>query len=333
AKVCEPEHIIPERFFSAVSLCSRWSVSVVSFPSFKGKHEYCQRNNFIQSLELSDGEELTNLYSLGHWTTDGIDATGFEGSTIYSTITLIENSISGTLNFTLFNPEGEIIPLKTSLPIHLTYTDLSSYTLLDPTPDSPGLYSSEITLDPSVYGSDLEGIWTAFVYWNNGTEIGIYSQPVYIQAPTFFQVEWEEIPDNNNWINNVTQTIVRQNGDELFINSSYYKLSEPFFTSYGEIIENTTIGYQTSWGDDGNLTSNNDFHSITFDDNITTRSYTIELTTASILLENHHVVLKLEIFNVFSVEPIETSIETNSTEDLVLSFRLINETDIDWNPM
>ncbi|GAH80922.1 unnamed protein product, partial [marine sediment metagenome] len=117
------------------------------------------------------------------------------------------------------------------------------------------------------------------------------------------------------------------------INSSYYKLSEPFFTSYGEIIENTTIGYQTSWGDDGNLTSNNDFHSITFDDNITARSYTIELTTASILLENHHVVLKLEIFNVFSVEPIETSIETNSTEDLVLSFRLINETDIDRNPM
>jgi len=289
--------------------------------------------NFIQSLELSDGEELTNLYSLGHWTTDGINATGFEGSTIYSTITLIENSISGTLNYTLFNPEGEIITLKTSLPTNLTYTDLSSYTLLDPTPDSPGLYSSEITFDPSVYGSDLEGIWTAFVYWNNGTEIGIYSQPVYIQSPTSLNIEWEEIPDNSNWINNVTQTIVRQNGDELLINSSYYKLSEPFFTSYGEIIENTTIKYQTSWGESGNLTSSNDFHSITFDNNITARSYTIELTTTGILLENHHVVLNLEIFNVFSVEPIETSIETNSTEDLVLSFRLINETDTDRNPM
>ncbi len=290
-------------------------------------------SNFIQSLELSDGEEQTNLYSLGHWTTDGINATGYEGSTIYSTITLIENSISGTLNFTLFNPDGEIIPLKTSLPTNLTYTDLSSYTLLDSTQDSPGVYSSEITLDPSVYGSDLEGIWTALVYWNNGTEIGIFSQTVYVQASTHFNVEWEEIPDNTNWINNVTQTIVRQNGDELFINSSYYKLSEPFFTSYGEIIENTTIEYQTSWGDAGNLTSSDNYHSITFDDNITARSYTIELTTTNILLENHHVVLNLEIFNVFSVEPIETSIETNTTEDLVLSFRLINETDTNRNPM
>ncbi|MCK5304923.1 MAG: hypothetical protein KAJ72_06715, partial [Candidatus Heimdallarchaeota archaeon] len=274
-----------------------------------------------------------NLYSLGYWTSDGVNATGYEGSTIYSTITLIENSISGVLNFTLFNSEGEIITLKTSLPTNLTYTDLSSYTLLDPTQVSPGVYSSEITLDPSVYASDLEGIWTAFVYWNNGTEIGIYSQPVYIQAPTFFHVEWEEIPENTNWINNVTQTIVRQNGDELLINSSYYKLSEPFFNSYGEIIENTTIVYQTSWGDTGNLTSNNNYHSITFDNNITARSYTIELTTAGILLENHQVVLNLEIFNIFSVEPIETSLETNSTEDLVLSFRLINETDTDRNPM
>jgi hypothetical protein len=289
--------------------------------------------NFIQSLELSNEEEPTNLFSLGHWTTDGINATGYEGSTIYSTITLIENTISGTLNFTLFNPDGEIIALKTSLPINLTYTDLSPYTLLDFTPDGPGLYSSEITLDPSVYGSDPEGIWTAFVYWNNGTEIGIYSQPIYVQASTYFNVEWEEIPDNSNWVSNVTQTIVRQNGDELFINSSYYKLSEPFFTSYGEIIENTTIEYQTSWGDNGNLTSNNDFHSITFDDNITARSYTIELTTTSILLENHHVILNLEIFNIFSVEPIETSIESNSTEDLIISFRLINETDADRNPM
>ncbi|MCK4973532.1 MAG: hypothetical protein KAS52_09430, partial [Candidatus Heimdallarchaeota archaeon] len=259
--------------------------------------------NFIQSLELSNGEELTNLYSLGHWTTDGINATGFEGSTIYSTITLIENAISGTLNFTLFNPDGEIIPLKTSLPTNLSYSDLFSYTLLNPTPDGPGLYSSEITLDPSVYGSDLEGIWTAFVYWNNGTEIGIFSQPIYIQALTYLNVEWEEIPENGNWISNVTQTIVRQNGDELFINSSFYKLSEPFFTSYGEIIENTTIGYQTRWGDTGNLTSINDFHSVSFDDNITARSYIIELTTTGILLENHQVVLNLEIFNVFSIEP------------------------------
>ncbi|MHA1201852.1 MAG: hypothetical protein ACTSQ4_04955 [Candidatus Heimdallarchaeaceae archaeon] len=289
--------------------------------------------NFIQSLELSDGEELTNMYSLGHWTTDGINATGYEGSTIYSTITLIENSISGTLNFTLFNPEGEIITLKTSLPTNLTYSDLSSYALLDPTPDSPGVYTSEITLDPSVYGSDPEGIWTVFVYWNNGTEIGIYSQPVYIQSLTYLNIEWEEIPDNSNWINNVTQTIVRQNGDELLINSSYYKLSEPFFTNYGEIIENTTIVYQTSWGESGNLTSTNNFHSIIFDDNITAHSYTIELTTTGTLLEYHLVILNLEIFNVFSVEPIETSLESNSTEDLVLSFRLINETDADRDPM
>ncbi|MHA1802168.1 MAG: hypothetical protein ACTSWJ_10565 [Candidatus Heimdallarchaeaceae archaeon] len=283
--------------------------------------------NFIQSLELSDGEELTNLYSLGHWTTDGIDATGYEGSTIYSTITLIENSISGTLNFSLFNPEGEIIPLKTSLPINLTYNDLSSYTLLNPTPDSPGLYSSEITLDPSVYGSDLEGIWTAFVCWENGSEVGIFSQQVYIQALTNFHVEWEEIPANNNWINDVNQAIVRQNGHELYLNSSYYKLSEPFFTSYGKLIENTTIGYLTSWGDSGNLTSYDDIHNITFNINITAHSYTIELTTAGILLENHHVELNLEVFNVFSVEIIQTSLEANDSDDLFLSFRLINETD------
>ncbi|MCK5141846.1 MAG: hypothetical protein KAQ70_06600, partial [Candidatus Heimdallarchaeota archaeon] len=39
------------------------------------------------------------------------------------------------------------------------------------------------------------------------------------------------------------------------------------------------------------------------------------------------------IFNVFSIEPIQTSIESNSTDDLVISFRLINETDTDRNPM
>ncbi|MBY9002250.1 MAG: hypothetical protein KGD64_15120, partial [Candidatus Heimdallarchaeota archaeon] len=41
----------------------------------------------------------------------------------------------------------------------------------------------------------------------------------------------------------------------------------------------------------------------------------------------------LEIFNVFSIEPLHTSIENNSTDDLILSFRLINETDTNRNPM
>ncbi len=289
--------------------------------------------NYIQNLDLSDGEISTDFFTLGYWTTDSVTSTGHEGSTIYSSITLLEATATGTLNFTLFNPEGNIIPVKTGLPANLTFTDLTEYTIIEPTADSPGLFTSEITLDPSVYGSDSEGIWTVFVYWNNGTEVGLFSVPVYIQSSTYFNVEWEEIPTYNNWINDTNQLIVRQNGDELVLNTSYYKLSEPFFTGNGKLIEDTNITFTASWGESGVLLNENDYHLLSYQTNLTANTYSIGLSTNGVLLENHYVNLDLQVFNIFSIEVIESSIESNSTDDLKLSFRLINETDTNRNPM
>ncbi len=288
---------------------------------------YTSSPNYVQQLTLSDGSELTEEFTLGYWTNDGINAYGYEGDTIFATLNIKNNEISGVTNFTLFNPVGSILPIKTSFPSNLSYTDSSSYSHSGITSSGLGIFTSDISLDPSVYGSDPVGYWTAFVFWENGTEIGIYSIRISVHASIIFNASWETLPSNDIWTNDDSQTILRRNGDALNVKASFFSNSEPFFTEFGSPVENASIGYLTSWNLEGYL----DEYPLEFSGAIPILT-TAGLRTVTLVLNDswsiqEMVDIQIEIFNVYSILPVQQSIETNTSEEVILAFSVINETD------
>ena len=283
--------------------------------------------NYIQNLVLSDDFGPTSQFHLGYWTNDQLNAYGFEGDTIYSSVSIKNSEDTGIANFTLFDPEGNIIPTKLSLPANLTYIDTTSYSISEITSSGSGLFDSEITLDPSVYGSDSAGYWTFYVFWENNSEIGIFSKKISIQSSIIFNASWETLPYNDIWTNDDSQIILRMNGDSLKVKASYFSNSEPFFTEFGIPIENATIGYLTSW----NLEDYLDEFPSQFSGEIPILT-TAGLRFVTLLVNDTYsiqdmVTIPIQVFNQYSISPINQNIETNTSEEVPLEFRVINETD------
>jgi hypothetical protein len=283
--------------------------------------------NYIQDITLLKDGSTSSYYYLGYWTNDGETAFGYPGSIITADVDINNNVVTGEMNFTIFNPNGSLLPLKTSLPSNLSYVDTSMYTQSGITYSSPGVFTSSITFDPSVYGSDDHGSWSAFVFWNNGTEVGIFSKEISVQYATRFNLSWEAIPGSSQWSSNNGESILRKNGDALNLRAIYSSISEPYFNEYGHIIPDSNITYSTSWGMSGNFSNNYPNYNLTFAAYVTAGMYSIDVETHNGFCESHSLSVDLEIFNTYRIEPLESYVEVNSTDNLVLAFSMINETD------
>ncbi len=283
--------------------------------------------NYIQNLNLIRDSLPSQYYYLGYWTNDGETAFGHPGSTITADLTISNAVTTGEMNFTVCNPDGILLPLKSSLPANLSYVDTTEYTQSGITYSSPGIFTSSITFDPSVYGTEVVGTWSAFIYWNNGTEVGIFSKEIYVQCATRFNISWEETPGNNQWLSDTEGSILRKNGDLLNLRATYSSISEPYFDEYGLSIPNSNITYSTSWGLSGNFSSNYPNYNLTFIASATAGMHSIDVNTYDSFCEPHSHSLDIEIFNIYRIEPRETDIKVNSTDNLVIAFSMINETD------
>ncbi|MHA1400293.1 MAG: hypothetical protein ACTSQE_08085 [Candidatus Heimdallarchaeaceae archaeon] len=286
--------------------------------------------NYIQQVTLLEGTQSTDRFLLGYWTANGTHATGYNGSTLTSEVYVKNdgagtptNELTGTMNFTLFNRTGHIIPKKSSLASNLIFNDYTFYTLGGLVNDSAGFYSNDIIFDPSVDESDLPGFWTALVYWNNGTEVGIYSLRIVVQTQTIFNIEWEITPNSNTW---TTNDITRKSGDSILINSTYYNITEPFFSGLGNPIPDATVSYSTSWGVNNNL---NDYHPIyngSIPVGLDVGDYTIDFVATGSFLENHTSNFNLNVFYESDIIPQYTSFTTNYTNDAIYVFEFRNVT-------
>ncbi|MCE7748100.1 MAG: hypothetical protein GPJ51_06865 [Candidatus Heimdallarchaeota archaeon] len=283
--------------------------------------------NYVQQLTLSDDSGPASIFSLGYWTTDTIDAFGNEGSTVNFEINVQNNEDTGSTNVTLFDPNGNILPQKIALPSNLTYIDISSYTKNGILSSGSGLYASSLTFDPSAYGSDIAGEWTAFVYWTNGTQSGLFAKKIFVEAEIVFNPSWETLPNSDVWTYITSNTILRMNGDSLRARSDFYSISEPFFGSMGQALVNATVSYTTSWGLSGNFSENGVLFNSTVPISVDAGFHTITLDASSSQSKSSKIQLNLEVFNLFSLVVDQASIEINSTDEAVLRFKLLNMTD------
>jgi hypothetical protein len=283
--------------------------------------------NYIEQLILSEESVPAEYYSLGYWTNDGFTAYGNEGSIVEFETHILNAEDTGSMNITLFDPNGKIIPLKTSLDTNLSYTDSTLYTKNGIISSGSGIFNSDLTFDPSVYGSDAAGQWTAFVYWSNGTQVGLFAKTICVEPEIVFEPSWETIPNSDAWTTTLSVTILRINGDSLRLRSDFYSISEPFLTPKGSSLLNSTVSYLTSWG----LSSDFSQNGVTFNTTIPTgvnaglHSITLEANSSQCRLQS--VELDLEIVNQFNLIPETASIEINSTDEAVLRFQLVNMTD------
>ncbi|MHA1156403.1 MAG: hypothetical protein ACTSQK_09870, partial [Candidatus Heimdallarchaeota archaeon] len=283
--------------------------------------------NYIQQLILSDDSGPANIFSLGYWTTDTIDAYGNEGSTVNFEINVQNNEDTGSLNVTLFDPYGNILPQKISLPSNLSYIDNSTYTKNGILSSGSGIYISSLIFDPSVYGSDITGEWTAFVYWTNGTQVGLFAKKIFVESTIVFNPSWETLPNNDVWTYITSNTILRMNGDSLRKRSDFYSISEPFFSSMGHALVNATVSYTTSWGLSGNFSENGVFFNSSVPISVDAGFHTISLDASSSQSKSRKIQLNLEVFNQFLLVVDQDTIEINSTDEAEIRFKLLNMTD------
>ena len=283
--------------------------------------------NYIDQLIVSDETGPTNLFSLGYWTTDGDNATGTEGSTATFEANILNNEDSGSMNITLFDTNGAIIPQKVSLDDNLTYLDTSLYTESGITTSGSGLFTSDLTFDPSVYGTDTPGEWTAYVYWTNGTQVGLSTQTICVEPTVIFTPSWETIPDSDAWTYTLSVNIPRINGDLLRLRTDFYSTSEPFFESVGHELVNSSVSYAASWGSNGNFTQNGILFNSAIPISVNSGNHTIDIDAFSAHCKSRSTQLNLEVFNEISLVPEQDTIEINSTDEAILRFQLLNMTD------
>lgn len=291
--------------------------------------------NYLSDLELLDDTTPTERFFLGYWIGGATDSTGFVGSKIVAN-TLVQgdgggtpyNETTGSLNYTLYDINGNIIPLKSSLPANLIYTDTTSYTLSGITQVSAGFYTPEIYFDPSASGSDLPGFWTAAVFWQNGTEVGFYSQRIVVQTQTELVLEWEEEPLIDNWI---TTDISRKGLDSILVRGSYYNISEPYTIGTKNLIPSVAVSYtvhNATWNKNDVF---NDYApdyntSILIDANIDVGTYTVDFLGTGAFLENNSTSFTLTVFYELSLVPEYTNYQTNYTNNVLYYLNLYDVT-------
>ncbi len=283
--------------------------------------------NYISHLDFYDDRGEDNNFALGYWFTNGTHAIGKKGSRIIIDVAITGELISGSLNFTLFNSSGQIIPLKSSLPSNIVYSDETSYTTVGEINVTTSLFAASISLDPSVYGSDQPGYWTIFIYWTNGTEIGFFTKKVVINTSTQFDIKWEVLPCCDNWINYTLTKVVRFSGDSLKVVANYYKVSEPFFSGNGHVIENASISYLTSWRTCGCLSKISSQYCEEIKVNSSFSNQSIEIFFTGSFLQEHIIEIDLVVFHKYKIEVSYVNIETNPANDVICSFQMINITD------
>ncbi len=284
--------------------------------------------NYLYDYTLTDGFFETTIFNLGYWTYNTTHAIGYEGSTVSVDILIKDCTLAdittGELNFTIYNSTGEVIPFKTSIYANLSYTDTSNYTILSTTQTSAGLYEVNTTFDPSVYGTDVEGYWTAVYYWNNGTEVGFFSKRITVIKDTEAIFEWEELPANGEWFNNSLQDIRRINGHDISIRVVYYHLSDPFFTGYGTLISGGEVFFSTSWGDSGNLVFDSPYYEYSIPTDFPPSDHFIYIEAMGQFLENHTINFVVKILHQFTIENLQTVYYTNYTNEAIIEFRVLD---------
>ncbi len=283
--------------------------------------------NYISQLDFYDDKGEDKNFALGKWFTNGTHAIGEKGSSVFIEVEIIEMLISGSLNFTLFNSTGQIIPLKNSLPSNIVYSDETSYTTIGEINVTTSLFTASITLDPSVYGSDQPGYWTIYIYWTNGTEIGFLTKKVAINTSTLFNIEWEVLPGFDDWTNDTSTKVIRYTGDDLKVVASYYKVSEPFFNDNGHVIENASIRYVTSWRTCGSLCNISSHYHEEIKVNSSFSNQSIEILFTGSFLQEHIIEIDLVVFYKYKIEVSHIDIETDPANDVICSFQMINITD------
>ncbi len=290
--------------------------------------------NYVNQLELYEGAIETERFFLGFWTANSTHSVGHVGSNVTAE-TLVKggggtpyDETTGSLNYTLYDINGQIIPNKGTLAGSTIYTDLTSYTLAGITNTSAGYFDPTITLDPSNSGTDLPGFWTASVFWKNGTEAGFYSLRLVVQTQTVFDTEWEEMPGNNNWI---TSDITRKGLDSIDIRTYYYNVSEPYTTGTRHIIPDATVSYDFhngSWSDIGSLNDYAPLYNLSYNlaANVAVGVYTFDLLATGAFLENLTASFDVTVFYELSINPQYSSYQTNYTNNAIYLLALFDET-------
>ncbi|MCG3219911.1 MAG: hypothetical protein H7641_00895, partial [Candidatus Heimdallarchaeota archaeon] len=281
--------------------------------------------NYVLNTQISDDFQITKEFTLGYWTTDTLDAYGHEGSTVYVEVGINEIIQSGgILNFTLFNSTGEIIAWKNSslLPSNIIYTDNSYYSGLGYFDPGDNVFKHNITIDPSINESDREGEWTAFILWQNGTEVGLFSSTIIIEKPTLAEFAWEEELGEGSMINDTLVELTRINGHGISVVVDYYNISDPFFSGIGTPIVNASVTYVASWGDSGYLVFDGSQYVLDIITDAPVGVYTVDLIASGSFLETQSIQFSVKIIHQFEISPVRTSYEVNYTNEVTVSFEL-----------
>ena len=289
--------------------------------------------NHVFSTVLSDEFGESERYLLGYWTTNETHVFGYNGSNIYvsvlikSNYTELMNISSGSLNFTLYDRNGEYVLRKTNTNTSFIFEDKTDYCVSDVQSVISGVFETNLTFDPSINGSDLPGFWTAVIQWQNGSEVGFLTQRIVVQSQTLFSVNFEEIPGEGEWVEKLE--ISREIGDEITFLSYFYNISEPYFNLTETFVSGANVSLTKSWNDQVtklNETENN-YH-VSFIVDTTLGFNGLELLATGPFLEEHYVNINMTVFfesKILNVGVTENTIQYSS--DSVYEFKFVNASD------
>ncbi|MHA1407853.1 MAG: hypothetical protein ACTSSG_10825 [Candidatus Heimdallarchaeaceae archaeon] len=269
-------------------------------------------------------------FKLGYWTTNGTHSIGHNGSSFIAEIEVKETAVkpaeTGVFNFTLYNPKGEIYSRYSSTNPNIIYVDVTDYSLTRSSQDSPGSYSIQTIFDPSIYDSQQEGYWTACYYWQNGSEVGYYSERISVVKQTISEFFWEEEEGQGIWMNDTLSSITRINGEKIKIKSYYFNISDPFFVGLGNVINNGEITYSTSWGTADSLVYSFGTYSSEISINAEAGLQTIRIRNSLGFMENSSIEFSVNILHQLEFEILKTSYHLNYSDDINIVFGLLDIT-------
>lgn len=283
--------------------------------------------NYLYSTCNTNGTLETNSYRLGYWTPINIThSLGVEGSSINCEVCIKDISLldisMGELNLSIYNPEGNINPLKINGFDNLTYIDTSFYSIVESDQISPGIYQVSTAFDPSVYGSDQPGYWTLTYFWNNGTEVGFFSRRISVNIYTSALFEWQVTPDTDIWTFDNSEKIKRIFGDTLNVRVRCYSKTEPFFSGEGVYISSANVTYQTSMLEEGELTFLEPFYSSSIPLLYEPGEYYVMLYASGLFHDSSSIQIPVTVYHQFSIETSKTDYYLNFSNSVGIKFQL-----------
>ena len=261
--------------------------------------------NYIYDYILSDDVVETNEFVLGYWTTNETHAIGYNGSIVNADIFVKDSSLtdilSGNTNFTLFDPNGEIVAIKNESDYtNIAFTDKTSYTIIEVSQFSAGRYTVSTVFDPSINGTDLEGDWTAVCLWQNGSEVGFYSLKISVSKSTTASFSWEETLGMNDFTNS-SISLNRINKESVKVQILYSNISDSFYSGEGTPITAAPVAYNTSWGSSGLLNYVAPYYEIEILIDAVVGNYSITLTASGQSLGTHTITFDIRVYHTFEI--------------------------------